>query len=252
MIELIQNYTAGKVNDAMYGILLDELISHAGDRNDVSPTGSRVLSEALGRAALFKPDVHIYGTNEKYVQDELDWYLSQDLSIAGHKGIGSNKIWKACAAEDGHVNSNYGWCIFSEENGSQYSHAMEELYKNPYTRQAVMIYTRPSIHKEKYDGLHARYDMICTMYTQLLVRNNVLYMHVHMRSNDVWNGLRNDLAWQQWVYSQAYEGLRGLFMPYLKKGHILWFADSLHLYERNLEQAKEWLSDWNMRTVKDD
>lgn len=229
-------------NDKQYKLLLEQLLDNLKD-GPASPTGSRIVAELRGAVATFTPEEHISGTNEKYVKDELAWYLSQDLNITGHKGIGSNKIWKACATEYGHVNSNYGWCLFSDENGSQFSSALSELYKNPETRQACMVYTRPSIHREKDDGLHARYDMICTMYTHLLVRDNKLYMHVHMRSNDVWSGLRNDLAWQQWVYQQAYEGLRGLFLPKLEKGSILWIADSLHLYERNLEQAREWMEE---------
>ena len=30
------------------------------------------------------------------------------------------KIWKQVASTDNLVNSNYGWCIFSIENGEQY------------------------------------------------------------------------------------------------------------------------------------
>lgn len=230
-------------NDKQYLDTLRMLLDECRTEGSQHATGSRVVAEICGYMKEFSPDGHITGTNEKYVKHELEWYLSEDLRIKGHAGIGSNKVWQQCATEDGHVNSNYGWCLFSQENGMQFSHALEELHNNPKSRQAVMIYTRPSIHKEKDDYIHARYDMLCTMYTQLLVRDGKLNMHVHMRSNDVWTGLRNDLAWQQYVYSMALEKLDTLFFPRLKKGRILWMADSLHMYERNLKDCEKWLSD---------
>ena len=60
------------------------------------------------------------------------------------------------------INSNYGWCVFSEENGSQYDNCLEVLKKDKTTRNAIIMYNRPEIYKDyKRDGMH---DMICTMY----------------------------------------------------------------------------------------
>ena len=47
-------------------------------------------------------------SNKKYIQKELDWYLSEDLSIIGH--VDDIQIWNQCCTQDGkkEVNSNYG------------------------------------------------------------------------------------------------------------------------------------------------
>ena len=194
-----------------------------------------VAFEWCGACITFEPHEHIEGTSERYVKHELDWYNSQDLSIIGHQGIEKNTIWKSCAADNGHINSNYGWCIFSEENGNQFQHAVIALKRDSLTRQACMYYTRPTIHKEWNDGKHAKHDMICTCYTTSLIRHGFLEHHVHMRSNDIWYGLRNDLAWQQHVQELLAKELN------TPCGLIRWFVDSLHLYKRNVKQVKEWL-----------
>lgn len=68
-------------------------------------------------------------TSKEYVEAELDWYYSMDLSVdfIGQKA----KIWKQIASDKNIVNSNYGWCIFSEDNGSQYKNCFTELIKKP-------------------------------------------------------------------------------------------------------------------------
>ncbi len=199
------------------------------------------MREIVGLQAEFSSVGHIAGTSESYVRHELDWYKSMDLCIDGHEGIGDNKVWRSCATPAGFVNSNYGWMVWSTANGRQFDRCLEALVEDPGTRQAVMVYCRPFMHDEAKDGIHARYDMPCTMYVQLLVRDRQLHMHVHMRSNDAWYGMRNDLAWQQTVFSLMLDKLRGRLDAGLGGGKVLWNCGSLHLYERNLGQAEEWL-----------
>lgn len=224
-------------NDALYKkTLVDLLYNHTYIQN----SDSKMHGEILGFTALFAYDAHITGTNEKYVKNEIDWYLSQDLNIIGHEGIENNPTWKRCASENGNVNSNYGWCIFSADNSFQYDRALEALCENKNTRQAIMVYTRPEINTECCDGVNARYDMICTCYTSSLIRDNKLLHTVHMRSNDVWYGLRNDLAWQQWVQKKLHGDLLACY-PDLELGAINWHADSLHLYKNTVDKVKEYL-----------
>lgn len=203
-----------------------------------------ISHELLGKKIVFGPYKHIDGTSEEYVNHELKWYDSLDLCIKTHEGIESNKIWKACATDDGFVNSNYGWCIYSEENHSQFDECVKAILKDLMTKQACMYYTRPSIHKESCDGVHANYDMICTCYTSSLLRNGELVHHVHMRSNDIWYGLRNDLAWQQQVQVRLVHALikNGVNCS---AGDIVWFADSLHLYERNYDDVIKFLEKYD-------
>lgn len=184
-----------------------------------------------------------FQTPKKYVKAELDWYKSMDLSIIGHEGIESNPTWNACCTQDEKklVNSNYGWCVFSEENGSQYDNCLEVLKKDKTTRNAIIIYNRPSIYKEyKRDGMH---DMTCTMYSHFFIRNNKLYMVHQMRSNDIRYGfICSDLAWNCFVYQNMYEDLKETY-PDLEVGVIRWTSDSMHLYSRHFEDLKKFVEE---------
>ena len=223
------------LNTRIYRQLLQKIADYPAKKNK-----SNIAYEYLACRAEFEPEGHIAGSSEKYIKNELDWYLSQDRNIKGHPGIESNKVWQSCAAADGSVNSNYGWCIFSKENYEQFEMACKSIEKDPDTKQAVMVYTRPSINIDWNDGEHAEHDMICTIYVNLVLREGKLIYIVHMRSNDIWYGLRNDLAWHQFVMKRAVEWLNGhdIKCTPLK---IIWNADSMHLYERNVFDAKKWL-----------
>ena len=61
-----------------------------------------------------------------------------------------------------------------------------------------------------------------------------------MRSNDIWYGLRNDLAWHQYVFKRAVKWLNGHNIK-CEPSKIIWNADSMHLYERNVLDVKKWL-----------
>ena len=137
------------------------------------------------------------------------------------------KIWKEVANEDGEINSNYGWCIFSVDNFKQFHSALDELKRNIYSRRAVLIYTRPSMHYEAVcDGKN---DFMCTNTTQFLFRDGKLHMLVSMRSNDVVFGYRNDYAWQKLVHFMMCSKLG------VQEGDMVWQAASLHVYPRHFK-----------------
>lgn len=62
-----------------------------------------------------------------------------------------------------------------------------------------------------------------------------------MRSNDIWYGMRNDLAWHQWVYDKMYNQLKAQKYSNLQVGSIFWIADSLHLYRDRVDEVSKWL-----------
>lgn len=183
-------------------------------------------------------------TNLNYVNNELDWYLSKDYYITGHKGIEDNKIWQSCASEDGRVNSNYGALVFGrydtiKTHKSQIEYCIDLLKKDKCTRQAVMIYTRPSLHWENNDHIHANHDFTCTINTQVFItNNNELEYIVNMRSNDAIFGLQNDYCWHKYVYDKLYNTLLE-FYPNLKYSKIYWNAGSIHLYDRHFDLLRK-------------
>lgn len=177
-------------------------------------------------AVQFEADEdYIFGMpNKDYINRELEWYLSQSLNVHDIPGK-TPKIWLDVADSSGYINSNYGWCIFSEQNGNQYDHCLEELKRNPSSRRATMIYNRPSMWFDyNKNGMS---DFMCTYSTQLFIRNNTLEYIVYMRSNDAWAGYRNDKAWHDFVMKKAAKELN------IEKTKMIWNAGSLHMYEKD-------------------
>lgn len=162
--------------------------------------------------------------NEDYIKREIDWYKSQSLNVNDIEGK-IPKIWQQVSGKNGEINSNYGWCIFSSDNYYQFQNVFETLSKDIYSRQAVMIYTRPTMHYDAYqDGMK---DFMCTNTVQYLFRNNVLDCVVNMRSNDAVYGYKNDYAWQKFVLNTLADVLE------VKPGFIFWQTGSLHIYPRH-------------------
>ena len=207
----------------------DEFVQRFQDGNFVTDkSGIRVI-EIIGASFIADED-HIFGAvNKEYIQRELDWYNSTSLNVNDIPG-GAPTIWKQVADKDGFINSNYGWCIFSSANGNQYSRVLEELGKNPNSRRAIMIYTRPDMWNDY--NKNGRSDFMCTNAVQYMIRDNKVHAIVQMRSNDAWAGYRNDYAWQKWVLEQLTGTLNMRPGFDYDVGDIVWQAGSLHVYER--------------------
>lgn len=194
----------------------------------IDKTGVKML-EIVGQSFL-ADEASIFGTvNTEYVKNELEWYISQSLNVNDIPG-GPPTIWKQVADSNGFINSNYGWCIFSKENGSQFYNVFSELKTNPWSRRAIMIYNRPSMHTDyNKNGMS---DFMCTNAVQFLIRNNKLNAVVQMRSNDVIFGFKNDYAWQKYVLDKLALALD------ITPGDIIWNAGSLHVYEKHFKLVK--------------
>lgn len=186
-------------------------------------TGCKMI-EVVGATFLADEDA-IFGTvNRDYVDREIEWYQSMSRNVNDIPG-GAPVAWKACAAKDGRINSNYGYLIWSEDNYEQYWKVVAELKKNPESRRASMIYTRPSIWNEyNLDGMS---DFICTNAVQYLIRDKKVLALVQMRSNDLVYGYKNDRAWQDHVHKLLAHDLN------LEQGEMIWHAGSLHVYEKH-------------------
>jgi thymidylate synthase len=190
-------------------------------------TGVKMLE--IRSASFVADEPSIFGTpNQDYIDRELAWYESQSLNVNDIPG-GPPTIWKQVADKHGYINSNYGWCIFSKRNGSQYDNVVKELTAHPYSRRAVMIYTRPKMWEDyNLDGMS---DFMCTNAVQYMIRYGRLNAVVQMRSNDVVFGYRNDYAWQKHVLQKLARDLG------VVEGDIYWNAGSLHVYERHFNMV---------------
>lgn len=191
-------------------------------------TGVKTI-ELIG-ASFLADEPTIFGpVNHDYVSREIAWYNSTSRNVYDIPG-GPPKIWQQVATKDGLINSNYGWCIFSVENGEQYKSVVETLVSHPESRRAVMIYTRPSMQTDyNADGMS---DFMCTNAVQYLIRDGKLHSVVQMRSNDAWAGYRNDFAWQKEVQRRLIKDLNTRSGNQYIAGDIFWQVGSLHLYSR--------------------
>lgn len=180
--------------------------------------------------------------NHKYRKAELNWYLSKDLSILGIKKFYGKipVIWKNIADYNNNINSNYGYLIFSEENGNQYQNCIISLLNNKYSRQAIMIYNRPEIHT---DSIKLRCinqsDFICTMYNQFFIRDNKLISIYNMRSNDIIFGFANDSYWAKYVHKRVYKELKETAYSDLEIGDLIWNVSSFHIYENHFKYLND-------------
>lgn len=191
--------------------------------------------ELIGEAFDADEDA-IFGTpNKGYIERELQWYLSQSLNVNDIPEPVPT-IWKNVADKNGFINSNYGWCIFSDCNYSQYANALAELKRYSDTRRAIMIYTRPSMWYEyNTDG---RSDFMCTNSAQVFTRNNQLIYLVNQRSCDTVFGYKNDVAWHRYVHNKLLQDLSECY-PDLKLGPLIYQTGSLHIYERHFKFIEE-------------
>lgn len=204
---------------------IDEL---AAEHFVTDKTGVKTIEMVAAQFVVDEPS--IFGkVNEDYVRREMNWYKSMSRNVYDIEPP-VPEIWKSVADKDGNINSNYGWCVYSEENYNQYERLIDELKKNPDSRRAILIYTRPSIWVDFDEG--GRSDFICTNACQYLIRDGKLVSIVNMRSNDAIYGFKNDAAWQMYIHQQIADELD------VETGDLIWNAGSLHVYERHFELVK--------------
>lgn len=171
-----------------------------------------------------------------YAQREIQWYESQSLYVKDIPGK-VPAIWKQCADVNGKINSNYGWMIYSEENGSQYQNCKRALIDDPTTRQALMIYNRPTMHNDcSHNHMH---DFTCCLGVQYFlnpIENGYsLKCIVKFRSNDAVFGYNSDYIWMKYVQDKLAKELAEALEVEVICEPIVWEAGSLHVYERHFK-----------------
>lgn len=222
-----------------------ERLSHGVFTTD--KTGVKTL-EIINASFIANEDVIFGEVNHDYVKRELAWYDSGSLSVYDIPG-GTPAIWEAVSSKSGEINSNYGWAIYAEANGSQYENVLKELIANPDTRRGQMIYTRPTMHVDySRDGMS---DFMCTSNVQYLIRDGQLITCVYMRSNDSIFGYRNDWHWQRTVSQRLVDDLVAAGVE-VELGDTYWNAASLHVYERHFYLVDHYLWTGETHVLKKD
>lgn len=206
----------------------DELVRKYKNNEFVTDKSGVKLLEIIGSSFIADEDTIFGKVNQDYVKRELQWYNSQSLNINDIPGE-VPQIWQQVSDKDGWINSNYGWCIYSNLNFNQYDFALNELIQHHDSRRACMLYARPSMNVE-YNN-NGMSDFCCTYASQVFIRDNKLEYYVSMRSNDIFNGYRNDRAFHSHVHKKLLEDLNNLTNKNYQLGNIYWAVGSLHMYQ---------------------
>jgi len=224
------------IREFFIGELADEAFT-------IDKTGQKTI-EMIG-ANFVASEPSIFGTpSQDYIKKEIAWYESESTNIYDinkESGADAPAAWKYSADKHGNINSNYGHLVFSDKYFKQFYMAFDELWCNPDSRRAQMVYNRPSIWVEFNEG--GKSDFICTNAQTFYIRDGVLMMVSQMRSNDVVFGYKNDYAWAQylmdkfvsnWNEMAAVTGEHGE----IEKGMLIWQVMNLHVYERHFNLVK--------------
>ena len=159
--------------------------------------------------------------NLEYARAEWQWYISGDRNITKLGKIYGKipPIWIKMAADDGNVNSNYGW---QWQRKRQLNQMILKLKLDEDTRQACI-----SIYDGKEHHLYKN-DTPCTYAIQFTIVNDKLDMCVTMRSNDLWYGFCND----QYCFSELQKYVAGELD--ISVGVYYHFAHNMHLYNNKI------------------
>lgn len=184
--------------------------------------------------------------SRSYVDIEWKWYEAATRNPEMVEKVAS--IWTKMKDKWGEVNSNYGWQANRKDQWKHCAYAIaESMLTGKGTRKHVI-----SIYDGKERDLY-NYDTPCTIsFTFILKRVEgkkfKLDIHTHMRSNDVWYGLCNDLPafalFQikmmgdvQTEITERHNNQASDFR--LSIGRHVHFVDDLHLYNDFIDKKNE-------------
>jgi len=198
----------------------------------VSPTKGPTVEEQGVVLELTSPRARLSRASEKghvfSCLGELFWYISckQDLASIQYY----IKRYEKYAEADGAIWGAYGPRMFGGER-SQYEVVRDRLRAKPDTRKAVIqLFDREDIVAD-YE------DVPCTCTLQFLVRDSLLHLVVHMRSNDVFMGFPHDV----FAFTMIQEILANDLG--VKLGTYKHMVGSFHLYDRDREKVGRYLNE---------
>lgn len=167
---------------------------------------------------------------------ELAWYLAgcNDVEFISYYIADYRKEAEA----DGTIRGAYGPRMFGPPGPNQFENVAAVLRRKENTRQAVIqLFDR--------NDLAAVYkDIPCTCTLQFMIRDKRLNLTASMRSNDAYKGLPHDV----FSFTMIQEIMaRTLGMDV---GDYTHFACSLHVYDDNLQAARDMLDEGVQATVE--
>ncbi len=170
---------------------------------------------------------------------ETLWYISSSdrLSHIEYYIPNYRKFINALPEQE-HAPGAYGPRLFGGGDNSQITRLIESMKKKrgiSDTRQAVaQIFSHT-------DLISSNGDVPCTTTIQFLPRKDKLHVVTTMRSNDVYRGFPHDVFAFTFIQEIVARALS------LEVGTYSHFVGSLHLYDENVERARDYLAEgWQL------
>jgi hypothetical protein len=169
-----------------------------------------------------------------YVAAQLCWYAKGRQALDGIDAY-RPKMWnritsiRPVSVDLLDLNSNYGQYVFHEK---QLEIIINRLHKDPMTRQAVVLFNRPSVQTSDTQ------DHICTTSLQFLIRDGKLHCIATMRSNELWDGFRYDVAFFTFLMDYVRAELYAKGRIGVELGDYIHNVGSFHCYTQDSLSVK--------------
>ena len=233
----------GERLDSVYRDMLVELLEEG---VEVSPRGMKTLEFASPVSIVVdKPNQSVVTNPSRkalvsFYMGEFLWMLrgSNNLDIVANYLKG----WRMFSDDGKTLNGAYGDRIFNwgKDKINQFDKVYEKLKNDKNCRQAVI-----SIYNPDKDLLPTK-DTPCNNFIQFYVRNDKLCCTVYQRSCDIISGLTYDMHMFA-TFQALMAGRLGL-----EVGNYTHIANSLHIYEKDFEMAKNIINDKTPTYYTDD
>ena len=167
---------------------------------------------------------------------ELLWYLSKSDRLEFIKPYVEKYEDEAT---EGILHGAYGPRLFAmRDSCDQIDNVIRLLREKPSTRRAVVQIFNAEDISQSYR------EIPCTTTLQFFVRSGLLHMFVTMRSNDAYFGLPHDV----FCFTMLQEMIACKLGVEL--GEYCHFANSMHIYNKYITGAKDYIEEGFQQTIK--
>lgn len=201
-------------------------------RNDSDYITKEIINYSYCLTNLFKVDYLFFADPraKAWADAEFEERVNPKYKNPGVAWSLRKHIWQEFLNQDGMFDYSY-----NERIGISLMWVIDELQKNPDTRQAII-----SIWDAEKDivWIGGSKRVPCSMYYQFFIRDGGLHITYNQRSADVVTHFGNDvyLAWKLMGYvAKELEGV--------KEGHLFHNIGSLHSYKKDWTQLKQCIED---------
>lgn len=225
------NFEADTIDDLMSDVIT-ELLNRPFDVVPTKGPSSEIFGAML---QLNNPRARLSLTETRgktfSALGEFLWYMAKSNKLEYIRYY--IKQYKVCSDDGETIYGGYGPRLFKMRGKhNQINTIIKLLTEKPNTRQAVI----QLFDAEDLVGKHK--DIPCTCTLQFILRDGKLNMLTSMRSNDAYLGLPHDI----FCFTMLQE-IIAMSLENVELGTYKHVVGSLHLYEKNIDASKLFLSE---------